>query len=356
MRRMIRFKEILKRTAGAALLASVVSFAPGTGHAQSGPPSIPAVPPEDVYTILAQNPGLAASVPFYTQPQATGEFSSLTVIGDSYADWGNALQFNPASTQVGADGRYGNALDITDALQYHLGLPTSSVANYAFGGATTGSVNNNPPALMLPGFAQQVQALAASGRQFGPSDLITFTTSGVGGANDAAVGISSAQGTANIVGYVSTLVGLGARNILFNTPSVAATASLQAALAPFEAEGVNIDFFDFGTLVNSILADPTAYGFATNATSTDYCAQFGGPNVCNGGGPNSAALQTTAQILAQDQYLYFYAHPTTALAALIAEGDASVLAQAVPEPSSLGILGFGLLAIAATAVRRRYRI
>ena len=184
MRGMVRSKQILKKAVGSVLLACAVASAPGALHAQSGPPSVPAVPSPDVYGVLAQHPGLAASLPIYSHPQVTGKYSSLTVIGDSYGDWGNALQFNPVSTQVGANGRYGNALSITDALQYHYGLPTSSVANYAFGGATTGSINNNPPALQLPGFAQQVQALVDSGRRFGPTDLISFTTAGVGGGND----------------------------------------------------------------------------------------------------------------------------------------------------------------------------
>ena len=344
--------KTLKRLTGSAWVASALGVAPLTAHAV---PSVPAAPSPDVYTVLAQNPGLAASVPIYTQPQAAGTYSSLTVIGDSWADWGNALQFNPVSSQVGADGRYGNALNIVDALQYHYALPTSAVTNYAFGGATTGSVNNNPPALQLPGMAQQVQALVNSGRTFGPNDLVTFTTAGVGGGNDTPLGISVAQGTANIQSYVSTLVGLGARNILLNTPNQTATASLESALAPFASQGVDITYFDFGDLVNSITANPTAYGFAADATSTDYCAQYGGSHVCNGGGANKTALQSTAQILAEDQYLFFYNHPTTSLAGLIAEEDASALAQSVPEPGSLGLLGFGVAALVATVAGRRGR-
>lgn len=346
--------KFLKSTAGSALLASAIGFAPGTLHAQNGPPSVAAVPSPDVYSLLAQNPGLAASVPLYSQPQVLGRWSSLTVIGDSYADWGNALRFNPVSTQVGATGRYGNALNIIDALQYHYGLPTSSVASYAFGGATTGSVNNNPPALQLPGFAQEVQSLVSSGRRFGPSDLITFTTAGVGGGNDTPLGISVAQGTSNIVAYINTLVGLGGRNFLLDSHTHVGTDALQAALAPLANEGVNITLFDGATLVDSILADPSLYGFAADATAVDYCTQFGGTHVCNEGGINKVRTQTTAEILAEDKSLYFYAHPTTSLAALIAQGEASLLdAQAVAEPSSLGILGFGLLAIIATAVTRR---
>ena len=350
---MMLSKEALKRLAGRVVMASALGLAPGTVHAV---PSVPATPSPDVYTVLTQNPELAASVPIYTQPQVPGRWSSLTVIGDSYGDWGNALQFNPVSSQVGANGRYGNALNIIDALQYHYALPTSAVTNYAFGGATTGSANNNPPALQLPGMAQEMQSLVASGRHFGPNDLITFTTAGVGGGNDTPLGISIAQGTANIAGYISTLVGLGARNILLDNQNQSATASLQAALAPFASQGVTITLFDGGSLVSSILANPTAFGFAADATSTDYCTQFGGTHVCNEGQVNKARTQTTAEILAEDKYLFFYAHPTTSLAGLIAQGEASLLdAQAVPEPGSLGLLGLGLAAAMATVARRRGR-
>ena len=108
--------------------------------------------------------------------------------------------------------------------------------------------------------------------------------------------------------------------------------------------------------MNSILASPTAYGFAADATSTDYCTQFGGTHVCNAGKANRTALQTTAQILTEDQYLFFYAHPTTSLAGLIAQDEASLLdAQAVPEPGSLDLLGFGLAAIMTAVAGRRGR-
>lgn len=347
------------RTACAALLA--ISFAPGTVYAV---PSIAATPSPDVYAELAQNPGLAASIPLYSVPQEPGKYSSLTVIGDSYGDWGNALQFNPVSSQVGATGRYGNAVNIIDALQYHYALPTSAVTNYAFGGATTGSVNNNPPELQLPGFAQEMQTLVNSGRRFGASDLITFTTEGVGGGNDTPLGISIAQGTANLVGYINTLVGLGARNLLINGEATAGDPALDAAtqasvlpaLRQFANQGVNIFYFDNAALADTILANPTAYGFAADATATDYCTRFGGTHVCNEGGVNKARPQTTAEILAEDKYLYFYAHPTSSYAALIAQGDVSLLdagPNVVPEPSSLGILGASLLTIAVAAVRRR---
>src|SRR5689334_9257779 len=49
---------------------------------------IAVVPSPDVYAYMQQNP----SVQGLFGSQTRGQFTSLTVFGDSYADWGNAVR------------------------------------------------------------------------------------------------------------------------------------------------------------------------------------------------------------------------------------------------------------------------
>ncbi len=328
--------SLLKRTTAMSVIACAMGFLPEVAHAQTGPLPVAAVPNPDIYTLLGRLPALGA-LPAY-QSQVTGQYTHLTVIGDSYADWGNAYNgvtnFNHSSL-VGADGRYGNGANIIDAMQYRLGLATSAVTNYAWGGATTGSVNNNNPAFLLPGEAQEMQVLQTSGQRFGISDLIEFTTASPGGGNDAmsSVGgvgaISVAQGVVNMTGYVQTFVNFGARNFVFT--STGNLVPLETALVPFANAGARIFMFDQGTLTNNVHANPGLYGFTL---TSEYCSQYGGPGNCNGGAANSTALQTNAQILAEDQSTTIYQHPTAAFAGLMAQyqtnlvnGPSSIAAQ-----------------------------
>ncbi|HXP95384.1 MAG TPA: autotransporter domain-containing protein, partial [Telmatospirillum sp.] len=203
-----------------------------------------------------------------------------------------------------------------------------TVTNYAWGGATSGSVNNNNQALGLPGQAQEMQVLLASGRHFGISDLIDITTASPGGGNDTGaaaygVGISTTQGVSNLAGYVQTYMSLGGRNfILTNTSNL---ALLQTALVPYANAGARIFLFDEATLANNVAANPKLYGFTVTG---EYCRNYGG----SGGtcaSPNSGSSPSTATIIAEDQYTSIYQHPTVAFAALIAAYETNqVLAPA----------------------------
>ena len=242
----------------------------------------PIVPTPDVYAYLQQNPGVAG---FFGQ-QVTGQYKSLTVFGDSYADWGNAAKANGAP--VSTTNRYSNGLSMADALQLHYSLPTSSVSNYAVGGAKSDTTNitqffapGSQP--VLPGTEAEIQTFIANGGHFGKADLVDITTSGgndsvpilFGGFTPAAITGLAQQVTSNVVNDVQAIVNVGARNITILSPGDisylpigAGNAAIhsydvqvfqleQAALAPLAHSGVRIFFFDLGTLAQRVAANPS---------------------------------------------------------------------------------------------------
>lgn len=307
----------LNLATAAIVTACAMGISPGTSHAQTVLTPLAIVPPQDVYSILSQYSALS-SLPLYSSSQVTGQYTHLTVIGDSWADWGNGLAHNHSSL-VSATGRYGNEINIIDGVQYHYGLSTSSVTNYAWGGATSGSVNNNNQSLDLPGWTQELEAVVASGQRFGWSDLIDITTTAVGGSNDLGIAnyglsaITTAQGVANLQNAVQTFVNLGAHNFVLT--GTAQLSAIEAGLASFANSGVRIFLFDEATLASNVAANPGLYGF-THAG--EYCTNYGG----SGGAcatPNSGTTPTNAQLLAEDQWTSIYQHPTSAFAALIAQ-------------------------------------
>lgn len=265
---------------GGAIAAAGVLAVATSASAQVYTP-IPIVPNPDIYAYFQQNPAVQGLF----GPQVTGQFTSLTVFGDSYADWGNAKR---AQGGVGTPtGRFGSGLSMGDAFQYHYGLPTSAVANYAVGGAQSGETNVAGP--LLPGTGSEIRTFLANGGSFGPRDLVNITTAG---GNDgvpilfnpfitqAQMNTAAAQTNANIVGGVQQLVGAGARNIailsvgdLSYLPIAFGNANIhyfqttltqmeQASLSPLARAGVRIFFFDLGTLTQRIVANPAQYGFS----------------------------------------------------------------------------------------------
>ncbi len=267
------------------------SMLAGGAHATDYIP-VAVVPSPDVYAYIQQNPFVGA---FFGQ-QVTGQYKSLTVFGDSYADWGNALR---AGSVVPPTGRYSNGLSMGDALQFHYGLPTSSVSNYAVGGAKSDTTNiasffNPASQPVLPGTQAEIQTFIANGGHFGKADLVDITTAGgndsvpilFGGFTPAAITGLAQQVTSNVVNDVQSLVNVGARNITILSPGDISYLPIgagntaihsydlqvfqieQAALAPLAHSGVRIFFFDLGTLAQRVAANPTLYGFTAATVAT----------------------------------------------------------------------------------------
>ncbi|MGJ4996740.1 autotransporter domain-containing protein [Bradyrhizobium sp. HKCCYLS3077] len=313
------------RWAMAAAVAAVGMIGSSTGSSAQTYTPIAVVPTPDAYAYIQQNP----SVQGLFGPTVTGQFTRLTVFGDSYADWGNALR---AGSAVPPSGRYSAGLSMADALQLHYGLPTSAVANYATGGAMSGDTNVGnllgPPVPVLPGTGTEISTFVAAGGRFGPQDLVSIITAG---GNDGVpilfnpaitqpqMNAAAAQTTANIMSGVQKLVQVGARNLaimsvgdLSYLPIAPGNQNIhyfqstltqmeQANLAPLARSGVRIFFFDLATLTRNVVANPALYGF-TNVTQA--CTAV--PS-CVGG-----------SVAAQNQFLsYDGLHFTTAGFALI---------------------------------------
>ncbi|MDQ2081015.1 autotransporter domain-containing protein [Xanthobacteraceae bacterium Astr-EGSB] len=324
-----------RRFEGSTALKSAVCGAVLLAFAQTGAGAqtltyytpIGVQPSTDIYAAIAQNPEIRTLYPY----QVTGQYRSMTTVGDSYADVGNSLRGNPyLGSPTNSIGRFSNLVNEVDALQYYLGILTSKTANYATGGATTGTNTNSTGALahglVMPGIVQEIAALTADGVRFGIDDLVNITTAG---GNDPMTGMTTAQTVAYTLSDVQALVGLGARNIVITSSGNAAQFSRQvAALAPVAQAGTRIFFLDWGTLRSRIVANPGLYGFTNTSTpcSLSACKNF-----------------TLAE---QNKYLMWdYSHLTTSAYAWIGlyEGlqvnaPSSINAQA--ELTQIGVQGF----------------
>ena len=289
---------------------------------------------------------LALTVAVSTVPAVAlaDPFSSVVVYGDSLSDNGNLFAI---SGQPGAPyymGRRSNGPVAVEQLAANLGVP---LEDFAWIGATTGIGNlsdggtpTNLGSFSLPGM--QVE-LAGTEGSLGP-----FLSNGLfvvwGGADDflspspldTTPTAIIARGVDDLVGIVTTLQSLGAQHILVPgmpdlglTPTFESMGPVAAAEASLITNAFNAElqaslptgvrFYDTASLVRSMVADPSAFGF-TNVT--DPC--FNGVTVCS----------DPSQYLFWDDF-----HPTTAADAFAAGGFESA---AVPEPATIALLPVAL--------------
>lgn len=315
------------------------------------------------------------------------QFSGLYIFGDSLSDPGNnavalGSKVSPPTnitlqSEITSNG-FIPTFPYADSFQYSngnvwayqfatmLGLPTQVAgpalgggqgSNYAYGGATTGPLDNGfPPSLLT-----QVSTFTGSlGSSQAPADALYVVA---GGGNDARAALAqiagggdpttviatfAAQYAANVGSIVDTLQGKGAQHIVvWNAPNLGLTPAIGGlgpsvsylgttltqtmndALSLRLSGEAGVRTFDTFGLITSINSNPGAYGLTYAATA--------------GGSVPGADL---SQYLCWDGI-----HPTSAGHAIIAQ---SLYGVVVPEPSSTLLLVAGVALISIpVALRRR---
>ena len=229
-------------------------------------------------TALAGSLALAAATPLCAQT-----FTSVVAFGDSYADTGNLFRItgtNPATT-IYPTGRFSGGTNFVDTMSSLLYVPQF---NFAIGGATTGATNVVGPG--IPGFTQEYQGFVQAGGFLSRSDVVALSIGGndarayqLLGGSLAGAPVAASVSTAQAIAGINTLVGAGARNIVFTAgdagqlPEIAANPAGAAVrtsfsqtynsqmigyLAGLAAAGVRIEYVDLQLISAAIAANPSA--------------------------------------------------------------------------------------------------
>lgn len=309
---------------------------------------------------------------------AAATFNNLVVFGDSLSDTGNTFAATnglvpppvlltagpggqPVPVPAYEKGRFTENLNWIDYLAPQLGV--SSVQNFAFTSATTGTLNTASPD--LPGLQQQIGAFVAGSPTPTENDLFIVWAGNndylqISGQTDPSIPVE------NLANAILALASVGAKNILVpnledlgKTPLVksrtnAAEVSelinqhnslLAATLTSLEQDpalsGVNLIPLDVFSLFNEALTQPQKFGF-TNVDTP--CLT------------NSPLFQPAPPIVTRcdnpEEYLFWDSlHPTDKTHQFLAATALETIEQdhaSVPEPSpvsAFAVLGGALVLV-----------
>lgn len=287
-------------------------------------------------------------------------YSGLYVFGDSLSDTGRVYALTGTPPAPYFNGRYSNGPVGVEYLAQGLGIGLTS---YAWGGATTGQWNlsSGLNAVMPTGVQAQVAEFAAARGGVadpnglylvwaGPNDFFPLLSDP--GTTPADLQLAAQTAVGNLVGTVTALYGMGARQFLLplmpdlgltvsGTKANAAVPGTAAVLSQFSA-AFNAGLSGGYALLGGALAGETMAVIDTTALLQAALGQFSM-------GSSASCLDGLA-FPSCTNYLFFDdVHPTTAAHRLLAQA----FGNAVPEPASWMVGGLALLAAGAATRRRR---
>ena len=311
---------------------------------------------------------------------AAWPYNSIVSFGDSLSDVGDVfiatggVEPNPPYYM----GRFSNGPNWLDDLAQKMNLPLAPIlapgggTDFAFGGATTGSPDSTNTD-GVPTLEQQIGLFKqATGNHASPHALYTFSI----GANDlfsligqvgggtitpADASTYAADAAEVVAGAASTLRSEGATDlVLFDVPDLSQTPLMQQEPVAIQqlAYGLSLSFdkdvtadlqsveqagltvYDLNTfaLINSVVADPGAYGFSDVNDPCFVAANPNHPFTSGGtecGDPNSYLFWDTV-------------HPTSAAGELIA---ADAYGKVIPEPSTWAMMAVGFAGLGFAGLR-----
>lgn len=235
-------------------------------------------------------------------PAAAQQIDRIVVFGDSYADQGNAFALgysNPDALAIYPTGRFSGGVNYIDVLTNLLNVTPENVDNNAIGGALGGTNNNTlcfdpyyaPGTSPLCGKGFEYQVDNASVGTLDEHDLLAFSIGGndariyqIFGGPLATAGLAGAATAANVAAQLDRIIVNGTPTISYiaadagrfpeivTEPDPAAAAAIRSAysagfntalqqnLAGYAAEGSIVHYLNSSLVLDSVIADPDAYG------------------------------------------------------------------------------------------------